>query len=297
MVSRLTGALALLLAAPVFAQAAEPGLNTSTSVLDSVERRIAKEPKYASPPRYALLVLGTAGESKVWMVEDGKTLYVDKNANGDLTDDGPPIAQTNVTARDCDYVLDEFAPADGSRHVNLRLGRWNYGDKEDSYGLALTLGGTTPMYSGWFGPFWGSTPATAQVFHFGGPLTPRKLRGKDFVIGGGTGRLSIAFVNLGRGDGSSTRLSIDALPKTVVPEVHIDWPVADGATSLHTSHKLTERCCYWEFYDANFQVPAGAAPGTATLTVSLPEGAIPFELITDRIELPVLAKEASAAAK
>ena len=47
----------------------------SNNVLDSIPLKIAKEPKYASIPRYALLVLGTQGESKVWMVEDGKRLY------------------------------------------------------------------------------------------------------------------------------------------------------------------------------------------------------------------------------
>ena len=296
MVSRLTGAMALLLAA-VWAHADDLSRKAPPGVLDGVEHKIGKEPKYASLPRYALLVLGTNGESKVWMVEDDKTLYVDKNANGDLTDDGPPIEQTNVTARDCDYLLDEIVPADGSRHTNLRLARWNYGDKEDRYGLTLTLGGTTPMYSGWFGPFWGATSETAQVFHFGGPLTPVKLRGKEFVVGGGTARLSIAFVNKGRAEGSTTRLSIDALSMTVVPEVHIDWPVANGATPLRTSHKLTERCCYWEFYKPSFQVPGAAAPGTATVTVSLPEGAFPFELTTDRIMVPVVAKDAGAAAE
>jgi hypothetical protein len=288
--------MALVLAA-VSAHADDLSRKSSTSVLDSVERKIAKEPKYASSPRYALLVLGTGGESKVWLVEDGKTLYVDKNGNGDLTDDGPPIAQTNTSSRSSEYMFDEITPVDGPRHTNFRLSRWNYGETEDSYGLALTLGGTTPMYSGWFGPFWGSTSETAQVFHFGGPLTPVKLRGQKFAVGGGTARLSIAFFNEGRDKGSATRLSIDALPKSVVPEVHIDWPVAAGSSPLGTSHKLNQRCCYWEFYDPNFQVPEGAIPGTATLTVVLPEGAFPFELTTDQIKLPVVAKEVPAAAE
>jgi hypothetical protein len=277
------------------ARADELGRNASASVIDSVDRKIVKEPKYASSPRYALLILGTAGESKVWMVEDGKTLYIDKNGNGDLTDDGPPIAQSNVSARDCDYVLDEIEPLDGSRHTTFRLARWNYGDKDDSYGLVLSLGGTTPMYCGWFGPFWGPSSETTQIFHFGGPLTPVKLRGKNFVVGGGTVRLSVAFFNEGRRKGSATRLSIDALPANVVPEVHIDWPVAEGASALATSHKLDQRCCYWEFYNPNFQVPPGAAPGTATAIISFSEGTFPFELTTDRIEIPVVTQATSAA--
>jgi protocatechuate 3,4-dioxygenase beta subunit len=45
-----------------------------------------KEPKYQHEPRYALLVFGPKREQRVWMVLDGGALYVDRNANGDLTE-------------------------------------------------------------------------------------------------------------------------------------------------------------------------------------------------------------------
>jgi hypothetical protein len=98
-------------------------------VLDGVEKNIGKEPKYVSSPRYALLVFGAKADSQVWIVEDGKLLYVDRNGNGDLTDDGPPIVPTNFkgwktvdgSARyQFDYGLDEITPG-GSRHTELRL--------------------------------------------------------------------------------------------------------------------------------------------------------------------------------
>src|SRR5262249_48823097 len=44
-----------------------------------------REPKYRNEPRYALLVFGPKRETRVWMVLDGTTLYVDRNGNGDLT--------------------------------------------------------------------------------------------------------------------------------------------------------------------------------------------------------------------
>jgi hypothetical protein len=133
----------------------EPG--RSKSVLDAIERRIAKEPKYTSAPRYALLVLGTKAEEEVWIVEDGKTLYVDRNGNGNLTDDGPPIKPTNYRSLgqlpngsprwDFDYVLDEIVLDNGSRHTEFNLSRWNYGDSQDEYGMRLKLNGKTPMYA------------------------------------------------------------------------------------------------------------------------------------------------------
>jgi hypothetical protein len=111
--------------------------HASTNVLGQVNRTFIKEPVYESTPKYSLIVLGSSGNVKVWMVEDGKRLFVDKNADGDLTDDGPPIEPSNVRNLDAhrwdfDYLLDAITPGDGSRHTRFDLRRWNYGEKEDS---------------------------------------------------------------------------------------------------------------------------------------------------------------------
>jgi hypothetical protein len=50
-----------------------------------VDRRIAKEPTYHSRPQYALLLFGQEAKLRVWVVLDGQTLYLDRNADGDLT--------------------------------------------------------------------------------------------------------------------------------------------------------------------------------------------------------------------
>src|SRR5271163_2962593 len=68
----------------------------ATNAVSHVDHTIIKEPKYQSTPNYSLITLGTGGNVKVWMVEDGRRLFVDKNANGDLTDDGPPIEPSNL---------------------------------------------------------------------------------------------------------------------------------------------------------------------------------------------------------
>jgi hypothetical protein len=301
--------LAMQLAAAPFwlasAAAQAPSVTAPGNVLDGVERKIEKEPKYVSSPRYALLVFGTNADSKVWIVEDGRTLYVDKNANGDLTDDGLPIVPTNVKewkaegkARfQFEYVLDEITPAGGKKHTEFCLHRWNYGEKEDTYGISVTLDGQTPMYAGWFSTFLAASAEKVPIVHFGGPMQPKFLRFKEVVVGSGAQRLSIGFMNPGRGEGATSRLSIYALPKTTMPVVQIDWPVAEGAPSLQTSNTLMQRCCYWEFYDPDFKVPPGVSPGTAKATVSFLDGVFPFELTTDRIEFPVRANDSGTAAK
>jgi hypothetical protein len=267
--------------------------------LGKIERKITKEPNYTGSPRYALLILGADARAKVWMVEDGNHLYIDKNGNGDLTDDGPPITQSNLRRfqvekglhRDCKYVLDEFQPAGGPRVTDFCLRRWNDADKEDSYGLSLTLDGKVPMYAGWFGTFWASSPDAVPLVHFGGAVRPVTLGCREIVLDSTPDRLGIGFVNRTAGDGTTTYLSIDALPKSVVPEVRIDWPVADGAKALRTSERLTERCCYWQFYEEGFKVPKGVVEGTAVLTVSVPKDIFPLVLESNEFRLPIRASK------
>ncbi len=164
------------------------------------------------------------------------------------------------------------------------------GTKEDSYGLSITLQGRTPMNVVWFSTFWAASPEAVPVIHFGEPLKPQMLRFKEFAIGAGPRRLSIAFINPGRGEGATSRLSIDALPVTTIPEVRINWPVAQGAVPLSTTTQLVKRCCYWEFYDETFKVPAGAIEGTATVSVSFQDGEFPFELVSNELKVPVRSK-------
>ncbi len=64
------------------------GLHCPAQALDlaRLDRTIAKEPAYQSKqPRYCLLVFGSEAKTRVWLVLDGDTLYVDRNGNGDLT--------------------------------------------------------------------------------------------------------------------------------------------------------------------------------------------------------------------
>jgi len=286
-------------------------------LFEKIDRTIRNEPAYESTPKYCLLLLGASGNVKVWMVEDGRRLYIDKNANGDLTDDGPPIEPSSDRKLgddhwDFNYILDGFTAGDGPRIADFNLRRWNYGGANDSYGLSLSLDGKPtnakslfqdvqlakkltsslseqiPMYAGWFGTFWAIKPEAAPIIHFGGPLTPRMLRAKEFVIGSGRRRLSLALANPGSAAGAVSLLSIDAIPAHIVPKLVIKWPTDTESRSLETSHDLIDRCCYWEFYTTEFQVPDGIAVGTAQVSVQFPNYDLPIELTSTELEVPVV---------
>src|SRR5207302_6716243 len=59
--------------------------------LAAINRTIAKEPAYKGQPKYCLLVFGPEAKARVWLVQDGDTLYVDRNGNGDLTEKGKQV--------------------------------------------------------------------------------------------------------------------------------------------------------------------------------------------------------------
>jgi len=308
----------LCFACAVVTNGAEP--HGSSGIFETFDRTLHKEPEYQSTPKYCLFLLGAGGDVKVWMVEDGKRLYIDKNANGDLTDDGQPIEPSNTrklgdSSWDFNYLLDGFVAGGGSRVTDFNLRRWNYGGKNDSYGLSLSfdqtgrtltpeklliqdtqlaknlklsLSGPIPMYAGWFDTFWSAEPKEAPVIHFGGPLTPKMLRGKEFVIGSGKRRLSLAFTNPGSQVGAVSRLSIDAVPSHIIPRLVIKWPTDTDSRAIETSHNLVDRCCYWEFYTTDFEVPDGIATGIAQVSVQFPDYELPIALTTTQIEVPVV---------
>ena len=97
-------------------------------------------------------------------------------------------------------------------------------------------------------------------------------------------------MNAGRGEGASSRLSIEAIPADVVPKVTVEWPTAGNGPAKRTSHELTKRCCYWEFYTFDFSVPDGIVEGTAKVTVEFPDSTFPLELTTDEMKVPVVKK-------
>jgi hypothetical protein len=57
--------------------------------LDRIDRKIVREPAYQSKaPRYCLLAFGLQAKTRVWLVQDGETLYVDRDGDGNLTGPG-----------------------------------------------------------------------------------------------------------------------------------------------------------------------------------------------------------------
>jgi hypothetical protein len=80
--------------------------------LAKIDRTIKKEPAYPSKPTYCLLVFGSAPSQRIWLVVAGDSVYLDRNANGDLTD----------TRKKFGFPHEEFGHAYLRGHRVARLG-------------------------------------------------------------------------------------------------------------------------------------------------------------------------------
>lgn len=108
--------------------------------LSKVECPIRKEPAYQSKtPKYCRIVFGPQAKNLVWVVVDGDHLFVDRNGNGDLTDDGEiverkggyfsQIGALRIGDAKPPYELHSVVPSGGNvqpdfYNLTINMGRW-----------------------------------------------------------------------------------------------------------------------------------------------------------------------------
>jgi hypothetical protein len=244
--------------------------------LSRIERTIAREPAYRSKPRYCLLVFGPEAKTRIWLVQDGDTLYVDRNGNGDLTEPGKKVSaeKREEGADDSEYKFKIGDIHDGSRvHKEVSL----YITKIDNLveldhvvkaflaknphgrGYRLTAEvempgwkGATPggrvrqhtFYMDAYGVFqFADRPQDAPIVHFGGPWQITFFSGHRLTVG----RESDVVLGVGSpGVGPSTMTYIDyegVIPEKVYPTLDITYPArTPNETALTQHHTLKRRC-------------------------------------------------------
>jgi hypothetical protein len=149
-------------------------LDDGKHVLDlaTVDRNIPPEPAYQSKPQYCLLLLGREAETRIWLVLDGDTLYVDRNGRGDwVKADKQDKGWTAL------FKVPEIRELDGTVHTDLEvyaqasrihLGRYHFGH------ISLNVRGRYKEYTsigGWSDRnLSGESPQQSPLRHFHGPL-------------------------------------------------------------------------------------------------------------------------------
>ncbi len=240
--------------------------------LHKIERKIAREPAYQSTPRYCLLVFGPEARTRIWLVIDEQTLYVDRNGNGDLTEPGNKVTLKQDGDSD-DLRFNAGDLRDGkllhkSLAVSVRSMAYRAFEKEYKDFLAKNPRAVTYAISldvempGWKGGCDGgrirqlvssrdlrgilqfaSSPKDAPIIHFGGPWRvcvydrPRFAIGResDLVLGLGTP---------GFGPGTTAYYGYENLiPEKAYPKVEITYPVKEpGKPPIKELCEIKGRC-------------------------------------------------------
>jgi hypothetical protein len=204
--------------------------------LAKVQRTIGREPKYESDsPRYCLMVFGPEAKERVWLVLDGKSLYVDRNANGDLTDEGERLGVETPDQDPAQFESTELT-LNGKQH-KFKFYAFGWFDYRDGKAEAID-----PSIDVWwndkqrFGA-WGDqesplrfsdSPRTAPIVHIGGPLQMGfEVRHPLTKREEGTFDLNTAVGTKGLGPGTFAHLVYNVIPDDVFPQATLEFPSAD----------------------------------------------------------------------
>jgi hypothetical protein len=230
--------------------------------LTRVDRTIRKEPAYQTKPRYALLVLGPKAETRIWLVIDGKTLHVDRNGNGDLTDDGEPVSAEKTDSTDTlEWRAGGFVEADGkTRHSNLLVYQSfhrQFGHLVNSVGVMDVRGTVGQTTDGEEGGSFADTPKDAPVIHVNGPLTLRAHSVRVEYPGGSRRKvvpfqldagerlleLHVQVGTPGLGRGTFAAIAVEGFPENVHPAVRMVVPSKAGPNrTVEAEFSLMGRC-------------------------------------------------------
>jgi hypothetical protein len=246
--------------------------------LNKIDRTIAKEPAYQTKNvKYCLLVFGPEAKHRVWLVQDGDTLYVDRNGNGDLTEAGK-----KVTAKKGDFTnavegVYEFEVGDipegkllhkGLRVQIAKLETW--ADREEvikrqlakepqakaclvylevempgwkSFGLEGRVMQTSCPWDHRGVSAWSDRPETAPIVHFRGPWHLLHFGTPPRLTAGRAEDFVLALGTPGFGPGTTAYVAYEGVvPEKVYPKVEITFPPRPGEPPRKELYELKERC-------------------------------------------------------
>ena len=214
--------------------------------LSKIDRSIGNEPEYKSQPRYCLLVFGEQAKTRVWLVEDGETIYVDLNANGDLTEKNEAIHPKQKSDlgryRDAKYEVGDIVPSDGSaKHTDFELVQYQTKGNPVHYVVKVRVNGKLQQLAGWR-PIFSESRQKANVIHFGGKFIPRPLRDKQLSLTKKDQEVHLCLITPGQGEGTNAKLGYEAIPSEILPIAEIEWPTNESGKTIRTEVKLVHRC-------------------------------------------------------
>lgn len=249
----------------------------SATALVDVDRSIGREPDYQSQSvRYCLLVFGPEAKTRVWLVQDGDRLYVDRNGDGDLT--GPDeqviadpkwsspergtflftagdirdgscvhkdlslnILQIDHLAADDEHVRAALAGDPSVRGyvmtLDVDMAEWKGSGLDGRVSQTCTVRDSHGLLQ------FGDSPERAPVLHFGGPWHAT-LYGSQILRVGRETDLILGVGTPGVGPGTTVFTSYgELIPEAACPVVEISYrPQHEGDPPVRERYELKHRC-------------------------------------------------------
>ncbi|MFM8980746.1 MAG: hypothetical protein ACKOSS_09845 [Planctomycetia bacterium] len=235
--------------------------------LAGTPRGIAREPAYKGAPRYVLLAFGPEGKRLAWLVLDDEALYIDRNGNGDLTEEGERVGPASepevdeseqVRLREAEFDIGDLpALGKGPGYTSLFAKQVSVEPKpgapadlkaSERFRLDLTLrDGLDQVVM----PQLAASAATAPIAHLDGPLVAMVAAGCEAPVQvlhpGASHDLTVQIGTQGigtQGLGAPwAAVSFNLVPESVHPVVEITFPAAaDGTPGKVERFTLDHRC-------------------------------------------------------
>lgn len=242
--------------------------------LAAIPRTIAREPAYENKnPKYCLVVFGPEAKTRVWVVQDGESLYVDRNCNGDLTEADDRIEVENkgdrfLTFKSCTI-------SDGTlthKDFQVSLMRWEESDIDNPAEFARMRGQGTEAWSSWINLsaerpaddkrdlpqrigyvingdglgylLFGDKPENAPVIHINGPWSLGLQDMKQKLTVGRKSRLQIGVGTPGVGPGTFAFIQYSkTIPTDAYPNAEIQFLAkSKSGEGISQTFKLMSRC-------------------------------------------------------
>jgi hypothetical protein len=219
-----------------------------------VDRRIAKEPAYQAKPLYCLALIGPEANVRVWVVVDGERLYVDKNCNGDVSDDGAPTELKDKRVDPASFDKVEVSQDGGTTKYFFGVTLWSrprFGRTSDEpYHQSVHVHFPDGRYYGAWGDehsslIFAETPQNAPVLHYGGDLRMGFEIRQPLARERGVGalKLSVCVGTPGSRPGAFVHLMYNTIPKGLKPQAVLEFPAAEaGRPPIRVELCLKERC-------------------------------------------------------
>lgn len=208
--------------------------------LTKIDRKLLKEPEYSQTPRYCLLVFGKTAEMQVWLVSDGKVLYVDRDGDGDLTESNEVVEDIGMTAQN--FRVGTITSTGGTKYQNVFVSRSSLGDSISVEIPGKAIQRVAPGQASRLE--FADSPKDAPIIHFDGPLklvqySDDRVISRNSIAGNDRARsLRVMVGTPGLGKGTFAAYSCKVCDRRGPLSAKFEYASANGDSQIELTEPL-----------------------------------------------------------